>query len=153
MDLTIRLGLPEPLRHEAALLYWEAFGEKLGRVLGPRPRALLFLERVIRADQCFAALGPDGGLVGLAGFKTAAGSFAGGSMADMQAVYGRLGAAWRGLVLWALGHEIDNDRFLLDGICVAPGRGARASARRFFTKPSGSSGRRRCCCFCRRPIR
>ena len=26
---------------------------------------------------------------------------------------------WRGALLWALSREVDNDRFLVDGICVA----------------------------------
>jgi ribosomal protein S18 acetylase RimI-like enzyme len=119
MKLTIQRGLPEPLREAAASIYWEAFGAKLGRVLGPKASAELFLARVIRADQCFVALDEDGALLGLAGFKTAEGSFAGGSLADMRACYGQIGALWRSLALWALGGDIDNQRFLLDGICVA----------------------------------
>ena len=54
----------------------------------------------------------------MAGFKTPAGSFAGGEAADVIAIYGRLGALWRLPLLWMLGREVDNDRFLLDGICV-----------------------------------
>ena len=48
----IERGLPDHLRAEAAALYWQAFGGKLGRVLGPEEAALRFLTRVIRADQC-----------------------------------------------------------------------------------------------------
>lgn len=118
--IRIQRGLPDPLRPDAARLYWQAFGGKLGRVLGPEPRALRYLARVMRTDQCLAALGPDGRLLGLAGFKTAEGSFAGGSDADLRAVYGPLGGTWRSLVLRLLGNEVDNDRFLLDGLCVDP---------------------------------
>ena len=50
MRVTIRHGLPEHLRPDAAALYWQAFGGKLGRVMGPNQRALRFLQRVIRAD-------------------------------------------------------------------------------------------------------
>ena len=39
-------------------LYWQAFGGKLGRVLGPDARALAFLERVIREDHVIVALEP-----------------------------------------------------------------------------------------------
>lgn len=111
-------GLPDGLRPDAARLYWEAFGVKLGRVLGPERRALSFFERVIRADHCYVALDDLGQLIGLAGFKTTEGSFAGGTRHDLRRVYGVVGAFWRGLLLWALNREIDNDRFLLDGICV-----------------------------------
>jgi ribosomal protein S18 acetylase RimI-like enzyme len=119
MGVTIFRGLHPQLRPQAARLYWEAFGGKLGRVLGPDERALRFFERVIRGDLCFSAVGDGGELIGLAGYKTPAGSFAGGTWDDLTDIYGRWGGRWRGSVLWALGREVDNDRFLIDGICVA----------------------------------
>ncbi len=118
MGVTIFRGLHPHLRPQAARLYWEAFGGKLGRVLGPDKRALVFFGRVIRADHCFTALDDAGQLVGIAGYKTPAGSFAGGTWEDLAEVYGRWGGRWRGGVLWSLGREVDNDRFLIDGICV-----------------------------------
>lgn len=119
MGVTIHSGLQAEQRNAAARLYWEAFGGKLGRLLGPDVRAIAFFEQVIRADHCVAALDGSGALVGIAGFKTPSGSFAAGTWADLAAVYGRLGGSWRGLVLRLLNREIDNDRFLVDGICVA----------------------------------
>jgi ribosomal protein S18 acetylase RimI-like enzyme len=116
--VTLCAGLPTELRAEAAALYWEAFGGKLGMVMGPHPKAMAFLLRVLRQDHAIAALDEAGGLLGMAGFKTPAGSFAGGEAADVIAIYGRLGALWRLPLLWMLGREVDNDRFLLDGICV-----------------------------------
>ncbi|MFN3721977.1 MAG: GNAT family N-acetyltransferase [Paracoccaceae bacterium] len=115
----VRLGLPEHLKPQAAVLYWQAFGGKLGRVMGPEARAHAFLLRVLRADHCICALSDDGQLLGIAGFKSWQGSFAGGAPEDLRAVYGWLGAAWRGALLRLLQSEIDNDRFLIDGICVA----------------------------------
>ena len=120
MRVTIRHGLPEHLRPDAAALYWQAFGGKLGRVMGPNQRALRFLQRVIRADHCLVALDAEGQLLGLAGFKTPAGSFAGGTTGDLRAIYGWSGLLWRLPLLALLSREVDNDRFLLDGICVAP---------------------------------
>jgi ribosomal protein S18 acetylase RimI-like enzyme len=119
MGVTIFSGLHPHLRRDAARLYWEAFGGKLGRVLGPEARALDFFERVIRADLCLAALDDQGKLIGVAGFKTPAGSFAGGGWDDLTAIYGPLGGRWRGSLLWTLNREVDNDRFLVDGICVS----------------------------------
>jgi ribosomal protein S18 acetylase RimI-like enzyme len=119
MGVTLAKTLPETLRRDGARLYWEAFGGKLGLVLGPETDALTFFERVIRADHCMIATDRAGGLVGLAGFKTPQGSFAGGSWADLRAVYGWWGGLWRGSMLWALNREVDNDRFLVDGICVS----------------------------------
>ncbi|MEY4305612.1 MAG: hypothetical protein RIT52_1787 [Pseudomonadota bacterium] len=120
MRVTVRHGLPEHLRPDAAALYWQAFGGKLGRVMGPNQRALRFLQRVIRADHALVALDAEGQLLGLAGFKTPAGSFAGGTTGDLRAIYGWSGLLWRLPLLALLSREVDNDRFLLDGICVAP---------------------------------
>lgn len=119
MAVTIFSGLHPHLRADAARLYWEAFGGKLGRVLGPDAPAMAFFERVIRPDHCLAALDETGVLIGIAGYKTTSGSFAGGSWNDLIAVYGPFGGRWRGCILWALNREVDNDRFLVDGICVA----------------------------------
>lgn len=124
MTVTISQGLPEPLRARAAAIYWQAFGGKLGRVLGPEDRAERFLTRVMRADHCFVARNLSGDLVGVAGFKTPQGAFAGGGTADLTAEYGLAGGMWRAGVLRLLSRDIDNDRFLIDGICVA--RGARS---------------------------
>lgn len=119
MGVTIFRGLHPHLRPQAARLYWEAFGGKLGRVLGPDERAIRFFQRVIRIDLCFAAFDEAGQLIGIAGYKTLTGSFAGGTWDDLTDIYGHWGGRWRGGLLWTLGREVDNDRFLIDGICVA----------------------------------
>jgi ribosomal protein S18 acetylase RimI-like enzyme len=111
-------GLPEHLKQQAADLYWQAFGGKLGRIMGPDVRAHAFLLRVIRSDHCICAVSDEGRLLGIAGFKSPAGSFAGGDMGDLRAVYGRIGAAWRSSLLRLLQTDVDNERFLIDGICV-----------------------------------
>jgi ribosomal protein S18 acetylase RimI-like enzyme len=118
MSVTIHHGFAPAQRGVAVALYWQAFGGKLGRVLGPDEAALRFLDRVIRADHVLVAT-QDDTLVGLAGFKTAAGAFVAGTQDDLRAVYGRVGALWRGGLRWFLGREVENARFLMDGICVA----------------------------------
>ncbi len=112
-------GLPDPLRAQAAHLYWQAFGSKLGRVLGPEDRALAFLCDSMAGDCALSALDDAGQLLGVIGFRTGAGGFAGGSFAALARTYGRAGALWRGAALWALTREVDNERFLIDGLCVA----------------------------------
>lgn len=116
--IRIESHLPETHRAQAARLYWDAFGSKLGRVLGPDDKALAFLERVMRADHCLTAFDAHGRLVGIAGYKTPHGSFAGGSDTDLRAVYGPIGGRWRARVLRLLGSDTDSARFLLDGLCV-----------------------------------
>lgn len=116
--VTIRPGFPEHHRATAARLYWEAFGGKLGTVLGPDDRAIKFIAATLRPDHAISAIAPDGRLLGIAGFKSPDGAFVGGTPQDMRRTYGRFGALWRSTALWALSHEIDNDRFLIDGIAV-----------------------------------
>lgn len=117
--MIIQIGLPDHLRPDAARLYWQAFGGKLGRVLGPEQLALALLDRVIRNDHAIVALSDQGALLGLVGFKSPQGAFAGGGFADLRSVYGIAGAAWRAGLLWLLERDVDNDRFLVDGFCVA----------------------------------
>ena len=114
-------GLPDTLRADAARLYWQAFGTKLGRVLGPEERALRYLQRSISASHVIVALSDDGALLGMIGYRSAEGGFAEGSIDDLRAAYGRIGAAWRAAAMRAISGEVDNHRFLIDGICVAPG--------------------------------
>lgn len=128
----LRRGLPARLRPEAARIYWQAFGGKLGAVMGPEPRALAFLERAISADHAIIALDGEGRLLGLAGFKTPAGSFAGGTISDLRASYGAFGGAWRAAVLRLLQDGVDNDRFLVDGICVRQGMRGRGLGRQLL---------------------
>lgn len=116
MKYHLRHGLPESQRLAAAQLYWQAFGGKLGPILGPEPRALRFLNRVMRLDHCVAAVDDHGRLCGIAGYRTAQASFAGGDTSDLRAIYGRAGAAWRGRILAFLSD--DSEHFLLDGISV-----------------------------------
>lgn len=118
-EIVVQRGLPAALRPQAARLYWLAFGGKLGPVMGPEARALRYLETTLRADHAIVALRGET-LLGIAGFKTPGGSFAGGTLSEMQAAYGILGAAWRSWLLSRLSQEVDNRRFLIDGICVAP---------------------------------
>ncbi len=117
-DLTIHHHLPNSLRDQAAKLYWQAFGTKLGRVMGPEPRALRLLGRIMRNDHAIIAMDGDR-LVGLVGYKTPRGAFASGTFGDLWAVFG-MGGLWRAAVLRMLVRDVDNERFLLDGLCVAP---------------------------------
>lgn len=121
MNVTIIKGLPDTLRHDAAVIYWQAFGKKLGRVMGPKPKALAYLTAIIDPDHALIAQDQNGALLGLAGFKTAQGAFADGSLTEMRRVYGIAGATWRSAVMRLMQTEIDNERFLIDGICVAEG--------------------------------
>lgn len=108
-----------------AQLYWQAFGTKLGPIMGPETRALDYLARVMREDQVLTAVSTEGGLLGVAGFRTTAGAFALGRRAEMRAVYGRFGALWRAGALALLRQDGDPSRFLVDGLAVNAGMRGR----------------------------
>ena len=117
--LCIKRGLPEPYLNAAVDLYWQAFGGHLGPVLGPKPRAFAFLTRALQPQQCISAfIGQD--LVGILGFALNGESFAGGSVADMRAIYGPFGAAWRIPLLRRLGQAMPPNAFMIEGFTVTP---------------------------------
>jgi ribosomal protein S18 acetylase RimI-like enzyme len=118
MKITIRHGFAEADRAEVAQLYWQAFGLKLGRVLRPEPKALAFVQRVMRADHALAAYDEAGRLLGVAGFKSPRGAFVGGRPSDLVAIYGRFGGYWRATFLNLLSRDVENARFLMDGLFV-----------------------------------
>ncbi len=122
--------LPARARQVAAQLYWLAFRAKLGRLLGPDMRALNLLARVLRADHALVALAPDGSVIGVAGFRSPQGGFVVLEPDSLSEVYGEIGGWWRGALIARLSREVDNTRFLIDGLAVAPdwrGRGIGAA--------------------------
>ena len=126
MTLHLRPGFAAADRAEVARLYWQAFGEKLGRVLQPESRALAFITAVMRADHAISAYDEAGQLLGIAGFKSPMGAFVGGHFDDLAQAYGFPGAVWRAALLHLLERDVENVRFLMDGLFVRPearGRG------------------------------
>lgn len=117
--MIIRTGIYPQHNTRAASLYWEAFGPKLLVPLGPQPKALHYVTRVLDSSHAISAIGDDGTLLGVVGFKTHRGALVGGSFADLRAVYGIFGAAWRAALLTMLERDTENTCFLMDGIFVA----------------------------------
>ena len=117
--ISILAGFPEDQRPVAARLFWQAFSGKLGKVLAPEDKALRLVERILNPEFAISAVDEDGRLLGLAGYKTSDGALAGGSLADMTAVYGMFGGLWRGFLLDVLERKIEPDCLLMDGIFVA----------------------------------
>lgn len=106
-------------RQEVAALYWAAFGQKLGRVMGPDAKARAFIEDVLDPTHALCARDDTGALLGVVGFKTAKGALVDGTWRDMTRHYGQFGAAWRLAFLALLERDTENRRFLMDGIFVA----------------------------------
>lgn len=120
MSLSISFGLPEQQRSAAATLYWQAFGDKLQPILGPAPRACAHFERVMQLDHCFAAQRGTA-LVGIIGFQSGKGNFAGGSAQQFRASFGKARALWSLPVLqWIGGPPPAKGALMIDGFSVAP---------------------------------
>lgn len=118
-DFRITPGFSNAERTLAAELYWEAFGNKLALGLGPESKAKAFLARVANPDFALCARDDNGTLLGIAGFKTSEGALIGGDFADLRAIYGTFGAAWRGLLLSLLERDLQGGSLLMDGIFTA----------------------------------
>lgn len=116
--------IPQYAVSQAAVLYWQAFAAKLNATMGPAHKGEAFVNRVFDTSHGISAHAPDGELLGVVGFKTSKGALVGGAFSDLRAIYGFWGAVWRGLLLHALERDIENERFLMDGVFVAaPARG------------------------------
>jgi len=117
-NFVISQGFEERHRRRAAQLYLEAFGPKLGRILGTGPRVEALFADILGPEFALCAI-RDGELFGIAGYKTAQGGLTKGSFRDMKTHYGAFGGLWRGLALSVLEREVAPDRLLMDGIAVA----------------------------------
>jgi ribosomal protein S18 acetylase RimI-like enzyme len=129
-NLRITRGFDHAERPRIAALYWEAFGEKLGRLLGPEHKALPYIANALSPDHAFSARDGDGQILGVAGFKSHDGSLVSGHFSMMVPHYGMAGTVWRMAALAALSSDVDNRRFLIDGLFVAaPFRGQGIGSR------------------------
>lgn len=117
--MNIELGFRSDERTQVADLYWSAFGQKLGRVMGPDRRALGLIRDVLDPTHALCARDTHGKLLGVAGFKTFEGALVGGGWRDLALHYGWLGSTWRIACLALLERDTENERFLMDGIFVS----------------------------------
>lgn len=124
--MTVTRGFSDKERPIVAGLYWAAFGGKLGRVMGPKRRAVAFIEDVLDPTHAIVARDEAGALLGVVGFKTYQSALVGGTWRDLMRHYGAFGSLWRLVCLSLLERDSENRRFLMDGIFVsddARGRG------------------------------
>lgn len=113
-------GFPEDQRDRVAAIYWQAFERKLGRLLGPREKALPFFARILDPAHAMTVCDDTGAVIGLAGFKTADGAFTDGGLRDLAHVYGWVGSLWRAPLLQLLDRELEPGILLMDGLAVSP---------------------------------
>jgi len=128
-SVLIAEGFPVGERDAIARMYWAAFGAKLGAVLAPREMALAMLAEAFDPAHAIVARSVDGRLLGVAGYKTAQGSFAAIGFNGLRRHFGLAGALWRGSLLSLLDRGVDSGTLLMDGIFVdeaARGQGVGA---------------------------
>ncbi|MCF6272208.1 MAG: GNAT family N-acetyltransferase [Rhodobacteraceae bacterium] len=122
MALTITAGVLPEHHHDAARLYWQAFGQKLGKVMGPERRALGFFEATLNPAAIISAV-EDGQLIGIAAYKLGDSGFSQSGAGDIFRHYG-VGTIWRLPLLAMLERSAPDDTLQMDGICVdTTGRG------------------------------
>ncbi|MAB34117.1 GNAT family N-acetyltransferase [Thalassospira sp.] len=117
---SIHHGIEDGHIDKALDLFWQSFRQKLAPVLKPEDKALQFLRRVVDPAHAISAVSSDGDLLGIAGFKTPAGAFIGGTLSDICAIYGALGGLWRGVLIDILERDLSEGGLLMDGIFVDP---------------------------------
>lgn len=143
-NFAIKAGFPAEQRDVAAALYWQAFGAKLDRALGPRERALPFIAGVMRPEYSLSACAEDGMMLGLAGFNVPEGQLVGGGLRDLRATYGLFGASWRAALLTFLERSPSDTELVMDGIVVveeARGRGIGAALLDGVKEKAGELGK------------
>lgn len=117
-NFVITPGVAAHHRTEAAALFLDAFGDKLGAILGRGQRATGLLCDIIDPEFAISAVQEDR-LLGVAGFKTDQGAFVGGELTDIQRHFGWFGGLWRGLALSVLERDVEPGCLLMDGIFVS----------------------------------
>ncbi len=111
--------LDEKYIEQAATLYWEAFSNKLHRVLGTRERAIPYLCDSLNLEQSIGILSDDKSqLLALAGFDLGSGGIVQGGLKEIRKHYGLFGSIWRGILLGFLTRTVAPDTLQMDGIAV-----------------------------------
>lgn len=126
-SVEVRRSVPEGAAARVAELYWEAFAGKLGLALGPPEAGRRFVAGHLHADRAVTALsgGPDGRVVGVAGYQLGGRGLVGGDVAAVRAEYGRFRGLYRVLLLALLERTPDRGELVMDGIAVDPAERGR----------------------------
>ncbi|SOH93007.1 Acetyltransferase (GNAT) family protein [Monaibacterium marinum] len=113
-------GFPPDQRAQVTAIYMQAFGPKLGRILGTTQRAQDFVAASI--DPAFAITAMDSAsdqVIGIAGYRTERGGLTNRFGDELRPHYGQFGGLWRGIILDMLETPETSDKFLVDGIAIA----------------------------------
>ena len=120
-EITIQQGFSDEFQLAAAQLYDTAFGSKFSIAIPDLNSRMAILREALRPEFSFAAI-TDGQLVGIAGFKTAHGSFTGGITFALLHTHLWIFRTIRAIVVLSLfERKLTAGQLLMDGIAVSPG--------------------------------
>lgn len=119
MSFEIVIGIPEAHRAAAALLYDQAFGQKLALAIPDASKRVALFEQHFQLNHALAAIENDK-LLGLAGFSTSAGSLTRGiDYSGLQSELGVVGGTRAAFVLALYERKAEVGELLMDGISVS----------------------------------
>ena len=114
-----RVGLPEALRQQAALLYDEAFGAKLGLAIPDSAKRVAVLAACLQLDYAVGAIQGQT-LLGIAGFRTAQGGLTdGGDLSTLRQELSLAQTARAVVVLALFERPTTSGQLLMDGLSVS----------------------------------
>jgi len=112
-----RSGLPEGCRHEAAVIYYEAFAQKMGSIIGPQERGIPILEKYFDAEMAIVALKRER-LVGLAGLMYEGRCFFNPTFSDLVREFGWMDGVARAIALSLISSHSHGGELHLDDLAV-----------------------------------
>lgn len=117
-EVTIVHGIAVGMRSDAVALYENAFGAKFAVAVPDEDARLALLSESLHLKFAFGAVS-DGRLVGLAGYKTDAGSFTDGiTYSVLNRLLGLIRGTWAALIFSFYERPMKPGELLMDGIVV-----------------------------------
>ena len=117
-EVSVVHGVPDQMRDDAATLYDDAFGPKFAVAISDDVQRRSLLTSSLNLSFAFAAIA-DNRLVGLAGYKTKAGSFTDGiTFESLTNHLGQLRGVWAACILGLYERSLEPTVLLMDGIVV-----------------------------------
>ena len=117
ISIEIRNGFAEKDREKIVTMYWNAFAEKLKKIL-TGTQAKEYLRDSFDQQFALCAYTNDDELVGVAGLYETAGCFCDISFNSMIKYYGVIGSFWRTAIFWILDRPVKENELWLDDLFV-----------------------------------
>ena len=118
IEVVLFIGIEKSEVPQASKLFWQAFSQKIESFLGPKTKGEAYIAKVLNTKNIFVAKDKRNNLVGLSGFRNFNGGVVGGTMSDLIAIYGTVGAIWRMPLLHLISRKENSNVLHLDALCV-----------------------------------